>query len=191
MADAGAARCSAAGASSASGSGPARRPTTRERLAAPTIPQNTTNYTGRAFCDDFALDIPSKGFNCRGNADWHRFGGDAERNEPEHPRTMNVTAGHRYPANLRRRARPARSSCRPASSASRRSSTTSSRRGHVRGANHAARLQGVAHLPVRSRVVLPTLEVFNLNNSDAIISYVTTNALAATYRRRTASCKVG
>jgi len=29
--------------------------------------------------------------------------------------------------------------------------------------------------------VLPTLEVFNLNNSDAIISYVTTNALAATY----------
>jgi hypothetical protein len=29
--------------------------------------------------------------------------------------------------------------------------------------------------------VLPVFEVFNVNNSDAIISYVTTNALAATY----------
>ena len=29
--------------------------------------------------------------------------------------------------------------------------------------------------------MLPTFEVFNVNNSDAIISYVTTNALAATY----------
>jgi hypothetical protein len=29
--------------------------------------------------------------------------------------------------------------------------------------------------------VLPVLEVFNLNNSDAIISYVTTNALSASY----------
>lgn len=29
--------------------------------------------------------------------------------------------------------------------------------------------------------MLPVLEVFNLNNSDAIISYVTTNALSASY----------
>ena len=29
--------------------------------------------------------------------------------------------------------------------------------------------------------MLPVFEVFNVNNSDAIISYVTTNALAATY----------
>ncbi len=29
--------------------------------------------------------------------------------------------------------------------------------------------------------VLPVFEVFNVNNSDAIISYLTTNSLAATY----------
>ena len=29
--------------------------------------------------------------------------------------------------------------------------------------------------------LLPVVEVFNLNNSDAIISYVTTNALSASY----------
>jgi hypothetical protein len=29
--------------------------------------------------------------------------------------------------------------------------------------------------------VLPVFEMFNVNNSDAIISYLTTNALAATY----------
>ena len=29
--------------------------------------------------------------------------------------------------------------------------------------------------------LLPVLEVFNVNNSDAIISYQTTNALSATY----------
>ena len=29
--------------------------------------------------------------------------------------------------------------------------------------------------------VIPTFEVFNVNNSDAIISYVTTNALSASF----------
>ena len=29
--------------------------------------------------------------------------------------------------------------------------------------------------------VLPTFEVFNINNSDAIISYITTNVLSATF----------
>jgi hypothetical protein len=29
--------------------------------------------------------------------------------------------------------------------------------------------------------VLPTFEVFNVNNSDAIISYITTNALSSSY----------
>ena len=29
--------------------------------------------------------------------------------------------------------------------------------------------------------VLPTFEVFNVNNSDAIISYITTNALSTSY----------
>ena len=29
--------------------------------------------------------------------------------------------------------------------------------------------------------VLPTFEVFNVNNSDAIISYITTNVLSASY----------
>ena len=31
--------------------------------------------------------------------------------------------------------------------------------------------------------VMPSFEVFNINNSDAIISYVSTNALAASYLR--------
>ncbi len=29
--------------------------------------------------------------------------------------------------------------------------------------------------------ILPTFEVFNVNNSDAIISYITTNALSSSY----------
>ena len=29
--------------------------------------------------------------------------------------------------------------------------------------------------------ILPVVEVFNVNNSDAIISYVTTNSLSASY----------
>jgi hypothetical protein len=35
--------------------------------------------------------------------------------------------------------------------------------------------------------VIPTYEVFNVNNSDAIISYQTTNALAAGYLRPNSS----
>ena len=31
--------------------------------------------------------------------------------------------------------------------------------------------------------ILPTLEVFNLNNSDAVVTYVSTNVLAASYLR--------
>ena len=36
----------------------------------------------------------------------------------------------------------------------------------------------------RGRIaVSPTLEVFNINNSDAVVSYVSTNVLAASYLR--------
>ena len=82
----------------------------------------------------------------------------------------------------RRRARPARSSCRPASSASRASPSTSSReRATSWSGSRSSTSRWRARSASAGSAFMPMFEVFNVNNSDAIISYVTTNALSATY----------
>ena len=72
----------------------------------PTIPQNTTNYTGRAFCDDFALDIPwRKGFKLAGTTPvrvGHRLQRRApEQREPDqHPHDERHEGNHALPGGL-------------------------------------------------------------------------------------------
>jgi hypothetical protein len=154
----------------------------------PTIPQNTTNYTGQAFCDDFAIDIPwKKGLKLAGTTPvvW---GIDVslvfQSNEsPNSTRTMNVTRGiTRYPAGCPAPC-PAGQIIMPADVFGQTSLIM-----YLEPAR-ATFVERINQLDFKvSRTftvgrfsVLPVLEVFNVNNSDAIISYVTTNALAATY----------
>lgn len=154
----------------------------------PTIPQNTTNYTGRAFCDDFALDIPwKKGFKLAGTTPvaWGiDFSLALQSNKsPNSTRTMNVTRGiTRYPADCPAPC-PAGQVVMPTGVFGQTSLIM-----YLEPAR-ATFVERITQLDFKvSRTfkfgrfsVLPVLEVFNVTNSDAIISYVTTNALAATY----------
>jgi len=154
----------------------------------PTIPQNTTNYTGQAFCDDFAIEIPwKKGLKLAGTTPvvW---GIDLsmvfQSNEsPNSTRTMNVTRGiTRYPAGCPAPC-PAGQIVMPSDVFGQTSLIM-----YLEPAR-ATFVERINQLDFKvSRTfkvgrfsVLPVFEVFNVNNSDAIISYVTTNALAATY----------
>ena len=154
----------------------------------PTIPQNTTNYTGQAFCDDFAIDIPwKKGLKLAGTTPvvW---GIDLsvvfQSNEsPNSTRTMNVTRGiTRYPASCPAPC-PAGQIVMPSDVFGQTSLIM-----YLEPAR-ATFVERINQLDFKvSRTfkagrfsVLPVFEVFNVNNSDAIVSYVTTNALAATY----------
>ncbi|HEV8392811.1 MAG TPA: carboxypeptidase regulatory-like domain-containing protein [Vicinamibacterales bacterium] len=154
----------------------------------PTIPQNTTNYTGQAFCDDFAIDIPwKKGLKLAGTTPvvW---GIDLSvafqsNKSPNSTRTMSVTRGiTRYPANCPAPC-PAGQIIMPSDVFGQTSLIM-----YLEPAR-ATFVERINQLDFKlSRTfkmgrysVLPVFEVFNVTNSDAIISYVTTNALAATY----------
>jgi hypothetical protein len=154
----------------------------------PTIPQNTTNYAGKAFCDDFALDIPwKKGLKLAGTVPVG-FGIDfsvaLQSNEsPNSTRTMSVTRGvTRYPANCPAPC-PAGQIIMPTGVFGQPSLIVYLEPARATFVERITQLDFKVSRTFRlGRVtVLPTLEVFNVNNSDAIISYVTTNALAATY----------
>jgi len=154
----------------------------------PTIPQNTTNYTGQVFCDDFAIDIPwKKGLKLAGTTPvvWGiDFSVAFQSNEsPNSTRTMSVTRGiTRYPANCPAPC-PAGQIIMPSDVFGQTSLIM-----YLEPAR-ATFVERINQLDFKvSRTfkmgrysVLPVLEVFNVTNSDAIISYVSTNALAATY----------
>jgi hypothetical protein len=154
----------------------------------PTIPQNTTNYTGRAFCDDFAIDIPfKKGFKLSGTTPV-KWGVDLSfsfqsNQSPISTRTMTVTRGvTRYPANCPSPC-PANQIIMPTGVFGQGSLIyylEPARATFVERINQLD-LKVAKTFRVGRISVMPAFEVFNLNNSDAIISYVTTNALAATY----------
>jgi hypothetical protein len=154
----------------------------------PTIPQNTTNYTGRAFCDDFALDIPwRKGIKLAGTTPvaWGiDFSVALQSNEsPSSTRTMNVTRGiTRYPADCPSPC-PANQIIMPTGVFGQPSLIMYLEPARATFVERITQLDFKVSRTFRvGRVsVLPVFEVFNVNNSDAIISYVTTNALAATY----------
>ena len=154
----------------------------------PTIPQNTTNYTGQAFCDDFAIDIPwKKGLKLAGTTPvvWGIDVSVAfQSNEsPNSTRTMNATRGiTRYPATCPAPC-PAGQIIMPSDVFGQ---TSLIMYLEPARATFVERINQLDFKVSRTfRVgrfsVLPVFEVFNVNNSDAVISYLTTNALAATY----------
>ncbi len=154
----------------------------------PTIPQNTTNYTGKAFCDDFAIDIPfKKGFKLAGTMPigWGvDFSVALQSNEsPNSTRVMTVTRGTtRYPANCPG-ACPAGQIIMPANVFGQTSLTYYLEPARGTFVERITQLDFKVSRTFRfGRIsVLPVFEVFNVNNSDAIISYNTVNALAAAY----------
>src|SRR4030095_5408972 len=154
----------------------------------PTIPQNTTNYTARAFCDDFAIDIPwRKGFKMAGTTPvvWGiDFSVALQSNEsPSSTRTMNVTRGiTRYPANCPAPC-PANQIIMPTGVFGQPSLIMYLEPARATFVERITQLDFKVSRTFRfGRVsVLPVFEIFNVNTAAAIISYVTTNALAATY----------
>lgn len=168
----------------------------RERQRACTAPDDpnylatgsTTNYATKAFCDDFTLDIPWKNqFKLAGT---RQVGWGFElsmafqsNQSPTSSRVMNVTRGvTRYPASCPSPC-PAGQIIMPTGTFGQGSLIVflePERATFVERINQLD-LKLQRRFQVGRFTVLPVLEVFNLNNSDAIISYVTTNALSASY----------
>lgn len=167
----------------------------RERFrscTAPDDPNYTTGtanvFNGAALCDDFALDIPWRpqvkisgtkeiGYGVNVSMSFQN------NSSPTSSRIMTVTRGStRYPANCPSPC-PAGEIIMPTAVFGQ---TTMS---YMLESARQSSVERIVQLDLKvartfrfGRVqVLPTLEVFNLNNSDAIISYVNTNVLSSGY----------
>ncbi|MGH9201022.1 MAG: hypothetical protein ACRD2A_07285, partial [Vicinamibacterales bacterium] len=161
----------------------------RERISSCTSPDDP-NYggLGEALCDDFKLDIPFRPTFKMAASREIRWGVNLSmafqnNNSPTSTRTMAVTRGTtRYPASCPAPC-PAGAIIMPTGVFGQTSITY----------NHAAvrqtSVERIVQLDFKvsrtfrfGRVtVLPTFEVFNINNSDAIISYISTSALSSSY----------
>lgn len=168
----------------------------RERLKSCTAPDDPNYVTatagvfnGAALCDDFALDIPWRPqFKLSGTKEVG-YGINLSvsfqnNSSPTSSRTMAVTRGTtRYPANCPSPC-PAGEIIMPTASFPGQASMTymleSARQSSVERLVQldlkVARTFRFGHYQL-----LPTFEVFNVNNSDAIISYISTNYLTSTY----------
>ncbi len=168
----------------------------RERQKACTAPDDpnylatgsTTSYATRALCDDFSLDIPYKRqFKLSGTRSlfWgFELSMAFQSNQsPNSSRVMTVTRGvTRYPATCPG-ACPAGQVIMPTGTFGQTSLTLylePERSTFVERINQLD-FKLSRRFQIGKVNVLPVLEVFNINNSDAIISYVTTNALSASY----------
>jgi hypothetical protein len=167
----------------------------RERFTACTAPddpnfQSTTTgtYNGQALCDDFAQDIPFRpSFKLAGTREikWGVTLSFAYQNNasPASSRVMTVTRGStRYPANCPAPC-PANEIIMPSTIFGQTSLTYALEPLRATSVERIEQLDfKVARTFRFGRVtVLPTFEIFNVNNSDAIISYVTTNALSSSH----------
>jgi hypothetical protein len=169
----------------------------RERVSNCTAPDDpnyvsTTAavFNGLALCDDFENEIPwRKGFKMSGTfpLKWGvNFSFAFQNNEsPTSSRLMTVTRGAtRYPANCPAPC-PAGEIIMPTGLFGQSSLT------YALEPLRASFVERIVQLDIKltrtfrfGRVsVLPVFEMFNVNNSDAIISYVSTNSLAASYLR--------
>ncbi|MDO8681514.1 MAG: carboxypeptidase regulatory-like domain-containing protein [Acidobacteriota bacterium] len=160
----------------------------RERVKNCTSPDDP-NYggNGKALCDEYALDIPYR-------PSWKLFGtreigfgvnvsmAFQSNAGPNSSRTMAATRGStRYPANC-----PA--PC-PAGQVIMPTTFGQTSLTYNLEPVRATSVERIVQLDFKvSRTfrfgrfsVLPTFEVFNINNSDAIISYITTNSLSTSY----------
>lgn len=161
----------------------------RERVRNCTSPDDP-NYggLGRALCDDFENDIPWRPqFKMSGTREI-KWGINVSfayqnNNSPTSSRVMTVTRGStRYPATCPAPC-PAGQVIMPTGVFGQTSMT------YNLISPRAAFVERIVQLDIKVArtfrmgrlTVLPTFEAFNVNNSDAIISYVTTNALSANY----------
>jgi hypothetical protein len=162
----------------------------RERIKSCTSPDDP-NYggNGAALCDDFKLDIPWRpqlkisgtreiGYGVNVSMSFQN------NSSPTSTRTMVATRGStRYPANCPSPC-PAGQIIMPTASFPGQATLT-----YNLESNRASSVERIVQLDLKvartfrfGRIqVLPTFEVFNLNNSDAIISYISTNVLSASY----------
>ena len=148
------------------------------------------NYggNGKALCDETKLDIPFRPqYKLSGTKDIG-FGVNLavsfqNNTSPTSSRVMTVTRGTtRYPANCPSPC-PAGAIIMPTANFAQ--TTLTYNLESVR----ATEIERIVQLDFKvSRTfkvsrftILPTFEVFNVNNSDAIISYITTNALSTSY----------
>jgi len=161
----------------------------RERVKNCTSPDDP-NYggNGKALCDEFGLDIPyqpswklagTKGIGFGVNLSM-AFQSNAG---PRSSRVMTVTRGAtRYPANCPLPC-PAGQIIMPTAVFGQTSLTYNLESVRATSVERIVQLDfKVSRTFKFGRVtVLPTFEVFNVNNSDAIISYITTNALSTSF----------
>jgi hypothetical protein len=162
----------------------------RERIKNCTSPDDP-NYggNGAALCDDFALDIPWRpqvkisgtkeiGYGINVSMSFQN------NSSPTSSRTMAATRGStRYPTNCPSPC-PAGEIIMPTASFPGQATLT-----YNLESNRVSSVERIVQLDLKvARTfrfgryqVLPTFEVFNLNNSDGIISYVSTNALSSSF----------
>jgi hypothetical protein len=162
----------------------------RERVRSCTSPDDP-NYGGNglALCDDFKLDIPWRpqvkisgtreiGYGVNVSMSFQN------NSSPTSSRVMTATRGTtRYPANCPAPC-PAGQIIMPTANFPAQTTLT-----YNLESNRQSSVERIVQLDLKvartfrfGRIqVLPTFEVFNINNSDAIISYISTNVLSASY----------
>lgn len=161
----------------------------RERQKACTSPDDPNfGGNGQGPCDEFQLDIPYRPqYKLSGTKDigWgvNLAVSFQNNSSPASSRVMTVTRGAtRYPATCPSPC-PAGQIVMPTTAFAQPSLT------YNLEAVRATQVERIVQLDFKvsrtfrvSRVtILPTFEVFNVNNSDAIISYITTNVLSSAY----------
>ena len=161
----------------------------RERRKNCTSPDDP-NYggLGRALCDDYALDIPFRpSAKISGTRDigWGINLSMSYQNNraPDSTRTMAVTRGTtRYPANCPAPC-PAGQIIMPTNVFAQSTLTYNLQSPRATSVERIVQLDFKVSRSFRfgHYQVLPTFEVFNVNNSDAIISYISTNALSSSF----------
>ena len=166
----------------------------RERVKACTAPDDPNHsagstFNGQALCDDFALDIPYR-------PSW-KFSGTREvglgvnlsfafQNNagPTSSVLMTVVRGStRYPATCPSPC-PAGQVIMPTGVFGQTSMTYNLEPSRATSVERIVQLDFKVSRAFRAGRVslIPTFEMFNINNSDAIISYITTNVLSSAYR---------
>jgi hypothetical protein len=161
----------------------------RERLKACTSPDDP-NYggNGKALCDEFKLDIPFR--------PQYKLSGTKEigwgvnlavsfqnNSSPTSSRVMTATRGTtRYPANCPSPC-PAGAIIMPTANFAQTTMTYNLEPVRATSVERIVQLDFKVSRTFRfgRMSVLPTFEVFNVNNSDAIISYISTNVLSASF----------
>lgn len=155
----------------------------------PNYPSTTaTAMNGKALCDEFVLDIPYRPSWKLSGTKEIGFGVNVSiafqnNSSPVSSRVMTATRGStRYPANCPAPC-PAGQIIMPATVFGQTSLTYNLEPIRATSVERIVQLDFKVSRTFRfgRYQVLPTFEVFNINNSDAIISYISTNALSTAY----------